>query len=189
MAYLGVFSVIPDGIEPSFLGCKPSVVPLDHGTELLVDPPGLAPGSAVCGTGVFLLNDEPDKAEGEGLEPPNGSRRRLFSRQVPHPAGCLPSASCGSWNRTNGLLRPTLRVGARSQASLPTATVPHRRCSITLMPSQGSHQAAGAGVEPADTWFKATYFYRQKLPRNQTTRGTGGTRTHAPVLNRHPLCR
>ena len=24
---------------------------------------------------------------------------------------------------------------------------------------------AGAGVEPADTWFKATYFYRQKLPR------------------------
>ena len=36
-------------------------------------------------------------AEGEGLEPPSGSRRRLFSRQVPHPAGCLPSASCGGW--------------------------------------------------------------------------------------------
>ena len=30
------------------------------------------------------------KAEGEGLEPPSDSRRRLFSRQVPHPAGCLP---------------------------------------------------------------------------------------------------
>ena len=24
---------------------------------------------------------------------------------------------------------------------------------------------AGAGIEPADAWFKATYFYQQKLPR------------------------
>jgi hypothetical protein len=30
-------------------------------------------------------------------------------------------ASCGSWNRTNGLL-------VQSQASLPTATVPHHSC-------------------------------------------------------------
>ena len=37
------------------------------------------------------------QAEGEGLEPPSGLRRRLFSRQVPHPAGCLPFVGCGGW--------------------------------------------------------------------------------------------
>jgi hypothetical protein len=80
-------------------------------------------------------------------------------------------ASCGSWNRTNGLL-------VQSQASLPTATVPHRSRFMTHRPSRGSRRAAGAGVEPADSWFKATHFYRQKLPRNLPIRGTGGTRTH-----------
>jgi hypothetical protein len=52
-------------------------------------------------------------AEGEGLEPPSGPCRRLFSRQVPHPAGCLPTTSCGGWNRTNikafRAPRPTVR--------------------------------------------------------------------------------
>jgi hypothetical protein len=46
---------------------------------------------------------------------------------------------------------------------------------------------AGAGIEPADSRFKAADFYQQKLPR--IARGTGGTRTRALVLNRHPLCR
>ena len=32
---------------------------------------------------------------------PQRQCRGLFSEQVPHPAGRLPSASCGSWNRTN----------------------------------------------------------------------------------------
>lgn len=27
-------------------------------------------------------------------------------------------------------------------------------------------QVAGAGIEPADAWFKATHFYQQKLPRS-----------------------
>ena len=147
-----------------------------------VDPLGVAPRFPACGAGVFLLDHGPVKAEGEGLEPPSGPCRHLFSRQVPHPAGCLPCASCGSWNRTNGLL-------VQSQALLPTVTVPHRTCTTTHMRSHGSHRAAGAGVEPADTRFKAAYFYRQKLPRNLRIRGTGGTRTHDPVLNRHPLCR
>lgn len=34
------------------------------------------------------------------------------------------------------------------------------------MSLSGSPQVAGAGIEPANTWFKATYFYQQKLPRN-----------------------
>jgi hypothetical protein len=34
-----------------------------------------------------------------------------------------------------------------------------------MLPLHQGREAAGAGVEPADPWFKATYFYRQKLPR------------------------
>ena len=59
-------------------------------------------------------------AEAVRLELTSDKRRHLFSRQAPHPAGWLPSfgsSSCGSWNRTNGLL-------VQSQASLPTATIP-----------------------------------------------------------------
>lgn len=87
--------MIPDGLEPSFSGCRPGVVaagprdrshsvkwPLKNGdwlrrglTFLLrmaqlpvpvplfqhdeVDPPGIAPGSPVCRTGVFLLDHGP----------------------------------------------------------------------------------------------------------------------------------
>ena len=128
-----------------FLGVNQVSLPLDHGTG---------------------------QAEGEGLEPPSGSHRHLFSRQAPHPAGCLPSSSCGGWNRTNGLL-------GQGQASLPTATTPHReKCPagveavFVLPPSafflaiarrpqllvgsleplplgQGHVKAEGEGVEPS----------------------------------------
>ncbi len=97
-------------------------------------------------------------AEAVGLEPTSGLAADCFQDSVLIRPDDFRSSSCGSWNRTNGLL-------VQSQASLPTATTPHHSCSTTRVPSHGSHRAAGAGVEPADTWFKATYFYRQKLPR------------------------
>jgi hypothetical protein len=56
--------------------------------------------------------------------------------------------SCGGRNRT--------RV-TTVQSRLP---VPAQAPPQSLW-----HSVAGAGVEPADTWFKAMYFYRQKLPR------------------------
>ena len=123
-----------------FLDVTQVSLPLDHGTALSVDPPGVAPESPVCGTGVFLLDDEPislpevhasdlparhapkdlnpdqlgwnqscyrytrdthlSTAEAVRLELTSRVHDHLFSRQVPHPAGCLPTASCGGRNRT-----------------------------------------------------------------------------------------
>ena len=63
MAYLGVSfqsKAVPDGIEPSFPGCEPSVVAVGpRDCVAKVDPPGIAPGSPACDTGIFLLDDEP----------------------------------------------------------------------------------------------------------------------------------
>ena len=114
-----------------------------------------------------------------------GSREtRTHKRLAPPPvfktgssSGRMTSVtSCGGWNRTNGLL-------VQRQASLPTATTPHRSCSMTRVTSDGSLKAAGAGIEPADPWFKATDFYQQKLPRNRN-RKVGST---APQLHLFPL--
>lgn len=98
--------------------------------------------------------------------------------------------SCGSWNRTNGLL-------IQSQASLPTATTPHHfvpffkthiatpcsRCHLCFLKSCGGrNRTCGLLVQSQASLPTATtpqYVYR----------GTGGTRTRDPVLNRHPLCR
>ena len=84
--------------------------------------------------------------EAVGLEPTNGLCRRLFSRQVPHPAGWLPfvQSSSGGWNRTNGLL-------VQSQASLPTATTPDHLVSLTQFLRKGS----GSRYRTRVSWFKA----------------------------------
>ena len=60
--------VVPDGIEPSFPGCGPSVVaigPRDRVSQ--VESPGVAPGSSACGADIFLLDHDPE-AEAVGLE-------------------------------------------------------------------------------------------------------------------------
>ncbi len=121
----GILRVVPDGIEPSLSGCKPEVVPLDHGTGLYsVDSPGIAPESPACGAGVFLLDDEPvvaPEAEAVGLEPTSGAwpppvfKTGSSSGRMTSVIGSHQSS--GGWNRTNGLL-------VQSQASLPTATAP-----------------------------------------------------------------
>ena len=71
---------------------------------------------------------------------------------------CLVKISSGGWNRTNGLL-------VQGQASLPAATTPDRSVSTTNMSVDGSREAAGAGIEPAASWFKARRHYQQRLPR------------------------
>ena len=59
----------------------------------------------------------------------------LFSRQVLHPAGCHPSASCGGWNRTN--------IKA-FRAPRPTV----RRPRIKYSRHARLEKARGVGVEP-----------------------------------------
>ena len=66
--------------------------PLDHGIKSKVDSSGIAPESSVCRTDVFLLDHEPELFISTERKPwdsnPQASlARRLFSRQVPHPAG------------------------------------------------------------------------------------------------------
>ncbi len=53
--------VVPDGVEPSFPGCRPGVVavgPRDRVSQ--VESPGIAPGSPACGAGVVLLDHDPN---------------------------------------------------------------------------------------------------------------------------------
>ena len=85
-------SVVPAGVEPTFPGCKPGVVAIGpRDRQILLDADVT---NARCWSSKamarFLAMRPSTGAEGEGLEPPNDLRRRLFSRQVPHPAGCLP---------------------------------------------------------------------------------------------------
>ena len=82
-------------------------------------------------------------------------------------------------------LESNQRLRGQSPASLPAATIPQEgqvlrvKCQVpekrfasssfwhlTLDSSLFALDSfAGAGIEPADSWFKATNFYQQKLPR------------------------
>ena len=99
-------------------------------------------------------------------------------------------ASCGSWNRTNGLL-------VQSQASLPTATIPHRVCQQTVRVSHPiaqvqslrsrllagpnhdidlSSQEGRAGLEPA-RWYLTGTCSAAELPTQFHRSGRRGSRT------------
>ncbi len=119
-------------------------------------------------------------AEGEGLEPPNGLRRRLFSRQVPHPAGCLPLnfTSSGGWNRTNDLL-------VQSQALLPTATTPDH--SHTDHYDTRSRKRLGEKESNLRLLVQSQTAYRWPIP--DRVRVPCGSRTHLARLEAWSLCR
>ena len=120
--------------------------PLGHRTMLLLSGlTGLAPRSLACDASIFLLDDEPVLRSGSRE---TRTHKRLASPPVfktgssSEPDDFRPVASCGSWNRTNGLL-------VQSQASLPTATVPQwlLLCSTTRM-SCMVRSSSGEGIEP-----------------------------------------
>ena len=93
--------VVPDGIEPSFPGCRPSVVavgPRDRVSQ--VESPGVAPGtdaqrwslqlaelasSCWTMTPMCFMQRKPWDSN-----PQAALCRHLFSRQAPHPVGWLP---------------------------------------------------------------------------------------------------
>ncbi len=80
LAYPGD-QVAPDGVEPSFPGCRPGVVAVGpRGCVAKVESPGVAPGSSVCDADVFLLDHDPK----------SGSRgSRTHKRH--NAAACFPS--------------------------------------------------------------------------------------------------
>ncbi len=87
-------NVAPDGVEPSFPGCGPSVVAVGpRGCVAQVESPGVAPGSPACGAGVVLLDHDPNVVVSGSRGARTHKRqtcRRLLSKQVPQPFGWLP---------------------------------------------------------------------------------------------------
>ena len=77
-------------------------------------------------------------------------------------------ASCGSWNRTNGLL-------VQSQASLPTATIPHRSRSAMLVPPHGSHQGCGGRSRTCGPVVQSHVFLpTETTPQSNNQEGRAG---------------
>ena len=129
---------------------------------------------------IFLLDDEPScGAEAVRLELTSGRAPPVF--KTGSSSGRMTSVlSCGSWNRTNGLL-------VQSQASLPTATIPHdvasrTRCPCTLCIDQLGEQESNLrtpGSKPGG------------LPasRSRIGRVPCGSRTRLARLEAWSLCR
>ena len=175
-----------------------------------MDPPGLAPGHRsgmdawICRSGTRHQH-LPVRAMSPRLR--SGSREtRTHKRFAPPPVfktgsraptvgwsqpdGFRP-LSCGSWNRTNGLLRPTSGrcpepgVTTNSNCSAMSSFI---SCSTTRTTVHGSLKAAGVGIEPTPPGSRPGITTSSDYPAS-FYRGTGGTRTRALVLNRHLLCR
>ena len=122
---------------------------------------------ARCGTTPLLRGAAASRtAEGEGLEPPRAVTPRLFSKQVPHPAGCLPwVATCfwsSIWRKSGRIRTSTFRVNARTCFHYTTApmlrqmSLPPEHGSTSEVPTRSpfgpmSHRV---GLEPTTTRFK-----------------------------------
>ena len=113
-------------------------------------------------------------AEGVRLELTSRDRDHLFSRQAPHPAGCLPFVSCGGRNRT------CVRT-VQSRQPVPAQAPPHR-----LFETRSSRQARGEGFEPSPPGSK-TGGLPLADPRSQGV--PCGSRTHLASLEGWNLCR
>ena len=130
-------AVVPDGVEPSFPGCRPGVVAVGPRDRVFqVEPPGVAPGSPACGAGVVLLDYDP-KAEAVRLELTNGSS--------PPPAFQAGSSTTrmASVVELRGL-ESNQHEDAQSVSSCRWMT-PHRRAHRD---THRRSQVRGEGVEP-----------------------------------------
>ena len=118
-------------------GCKPEVVPLDHGTVYCVEwthrelhSPRLPRTGPACGAGDFLLDDEP-------ISLASGSRgTRTHKRRL--------AATCF---QDRLLIRPD---DFRSSFLLPPCARHTPVCRAQLL-------APGVGIEPTTSWFRARY--------------------------------
>ena len=122
-----------------------------------MDPPGIAPGSPACGAGVFLLDDEP-------VLSPEVHVSDLPARHAPKD---LNPDQLG-WNQSCcHYTRDTHCVSAEAVGLEPTSG-----CAATcfqdrflIRPDDFRLQAAGVGIEPTASWFRARRHYQQQLPR------------------------
>ena len=123
------------------LGVGQKSLPLDHGIE--VDSPGLAPGSSVCRTDVFLLDHEPEMFVVTERKPWDSNPQASFTRclfssrfHLPRPGpsssliGRRPGLASGRMTSVLKMreLESNQRLRVQSPASLPTATIPQIGC-------------------------------------------------------------
>ena len=94
-------------------------------------------------------------------------------------SGRMASVSCGSWNRTNGLL-------VQSQASLPTATTPHRSLFSRHMFLRAVHKLRGQDSNLRTRGSKPRISADRNYP---ASRVPCGSRTHLAGLEARCLCR
>ena len=166
MAYLGMSPVVPDGVEPSFPGCDPSVVavgPRDRVGEWTHPESHRDFQRAELASSCWTMSPS-FRSGSRGTRTHKSLWRPPVFKTGSSSSRMTSVTSCGSWNRTNGLL-------VQSQASLPTATIPHRLFSSggrnrtygLLVQSQASLPTATtpecgecpAGIEPASPAWKA----------------------------------
>ncbi len=83
---------------------------------------------------------------------------QLFSKQCPHPAGCLPLG----WS--TGIEPASTWVTTKSLNQHSTTTAP------------------GTGIEPATFWFRARRNYQQLLPRIRYSEGQSDVGSHFAKL-------
>ena len=98
------------------------------------------------------------------------------------------SQSTGDRNRTCDLLRPTLRVGARSQTQLPTVATPGQVMRRTERGWLSLRQARGRGFEPLSPDSKSGSLPLAD-PRISSLRVPCGNRTRLSSLEGWRLCR
>ena len=131
--------VVPDGVEPSFPGCGPSVVAVGPRDRVFqVESPGVAPGSPACDAGVVLLDHDPMffQAEAVGLEPTSG-----ISAAACFPSRFLTSSDDFRYRLTKAeAVRLELTSGSSPPPVFKTGSSSGRMASVV--------QAAEAGIEP-----------------------------------------
>ena len=179
MAYLG--QIVPDGIEPPLPGCRPGVVaagPRDQNQTAQMDSPRVAPGFPTCEAGVFLLDDEPDRAP---KRKPRDSNSQ--SRSVGTPVFGTGSSSSRMTSVNQPLAVPGVGIEPtatcfRDRYRVPAATTPEQT-QESRQPSQ--HQVRGEGVEPSSPGSKPGSLPLAD-PRSRSRRVPCGNRTRVSSL-------
>ena len=141
-----------------FLDVSQASSPLDHGTVISVDPLGVAPRFPVCGTGVFLLDDEPDTVWKVHVCDP--SSRHAPKDSNPDQLGW--NQSCCQLHQGRTVLSG--RRGTRTPKRLAPPPVFKTGSSSGRMPST-CQKAAVAGIEPASGRFRAASPYQHRPHR------------------------
>ena len=136
--------MIPDGLEPSFSGCKPEVVaagPRDHDLLLKAEAVRLELTSEMYSPPVFKTGSSSSRMTSRNCGGRNRTHVATVQSRLPVPAQAPPHQVTSKLRGRNRTCGPVVQ----SNGFLPTETTPHR-------------EACPAGIEPACPAWKAGTF-------------------------------